>query len=208
MKKLLFSLTVVLVIGFFVGCSGGGGGDTDTPFGGLYINENSYFPPFNVATTEVHHLISRFYENKNDRDSAVEDFQDKGAYLIYMNQTRRDNPLSNVVLAFTQIYSTSYDIGMEIRINGADIVRNDGLFETIFGDTDAPIINVRVDKIFASDITSQLNTYGNSLEGNGFNPISDRHWQKQDLTNHIIYAWSYTSGGKSAAWSTSKTDRP
>jgi len=208
MKKVLWSLTVVLVVGFFVSCSGGRGGDTDTPFEGLYINENSYFPPFNVATTKVHHLILRFYQNTSDRDSAVKDFQDKGTYLTYSNATIRYNPLSDIAQASTLIYSTSYDIGMEIRINGADIVRNDELFETIFGDTDAPIINVSVDKFFASDITSQLNTYGSSLEGNGFNPISDRHWQKQDLTNHIIYEWSYTSGGKSAAWSTFKTDQP
>jgi hypothetical protein len=210
MRKVLWSLTVVLVVGFFVGCSGGRGGDTDTPFEGLYINENSYYPDFKQMTTKVEHSIQRFYQNKNDRDSAVDIFQKKGAYSTYMDVTTRYNPLSNVALSSTTVYSDSYDIFMRIEINGADVVnRNDELFKTIFGDTDAPIIDVLVTKYFASNITSKLKEYGKSLVNDGFKPTSDeRQWWKQDLTNHITSTWTYTSDGKTAMWETSKTDRP
>ncbi|MDR1007480.1 MAG: hypothetical protein LBL65_02795 [Campylobacteraceae bacterium] len=194
MKKLLQSLIVILAVGFLVSCGGGSGGGGGSE--GLEINEGYYFPEFNIPSSDISHTITRRYTNANDLDDAVEDFKNKGSYLTFNDQIYRDDPIYGVGVTRAAVQAfplpNYYTIVMDIDLNSTAIPRDDALFEVIFGYTNAPITSFTVKKVWKTDITAQLEAYGDSLVGLGFKKVSNRQWTK--TTAGIMYIYGYSVG--------------
>jgi hypothetical protein len=214
MRKLFEVLAAILVVGFFVSCSGGGSSNEDK---GLSINESYDFPPFDIPAISVTHYVTRNYSSLEDLEDVLGNFKAMGAYYgnqYNPNAASRDNPLGNsshVTKARmdASVNTDFYTITTIIDVNGTDIERSDELFEKIFGYTDAPIIRIQVDKQLANNTLSQLALYGQSLtnEEYGFDQTSTNQWTHYDNDdNDIFYTWGYGSqyGITSAHWTIAK----
>ncbi|MDR1554809.1 MAG: hypothetical protein LBS39_02135 [Campylobacteraceae bacterium] len=214
-KKVFATLVALFCLFGLSGCGGGGGGGDDSDAGGsvrsdggLSINEGSYFPEFSGSAVKIVHSIERYYANQSERDSIVRDFKIRypRSTTLY-GLTVIDNPLNdgNIIKASILPENIGYPIAiMSIEVNGTrNIERNDELFKAIFGDTDAPIVLVSVDKYFASNIASQLNNYGKYLENFGFRSIVSGVWQL--IESNIVFVRRFINSGTLAEWEVSTT---
>jgi hypothetical protein len=206
MRKLFGVLAAILVVGFFVGCGSGGGSNEN---GGLPINESYDFPPFDIPAIGVKHSIQRTYPSLDELNKFVANFKEMGAYnttsdglIVRKNPLGSSGHITQATIS-TDINNT-YIIAMSIDIDGADIVRDDELFKTIFGDTNAPINYVGVDKTFDSDITSELETYGQSLDDDFSLTRSTNLWMKDGGGAYYSFIYSNTL----ASWIISKKVLP
>ncbi|MDR3177402.1 MAG: hypothetical protein LBT96_00305 [Campylobacteraceae bacterium] len=164
------------------------------------VNEWDYFPKFDVQADGVSHSITRFYKSEAEQIDDINTFKNKGNYT--------ENSAS---VSFYRIYPLGKNRAIDIasvhprmiRVNGYEtminisgihdetIVRDNALFEKIFGYKGGTLVSVFGVKYFKRNITAKLQQYAVLLEQQGFKKSGTRQWRKVDSDNNRMYTWNY-----------------
>jgi hypothetical protein len=200
-KKIFMVLVVLFSL---TGCKeGSSDSNSDARYSKLTgVHEYDYFPVFPIAENRVNHTIRRFCTSKSQCDDIVENFKLKGAYDSGISGNfyrgyplRSGHHVKSTSIGSYAIHTSSnnieyYTLSMTVSIKGSSIARDKKFFETLFGDTNATVDSIMVDKEFLGDIMPHINSYISKLESQGFKKTQfDGQWTKED--KYTFYTWQY-----------------
>ncbi|MDR1007097.1 MAG: hypothetical protein LBL65_00850 [Campylobacteraceae bacterium] len=207
MKIVINFLTVVLGIGFLVGCGGSGNGSNDvkcTNSNPTYPSLQSVFPT--VLFGESYQLEGKFlgYTPIDNTANYVQLLVGNG-YTLDQNEPEYatyilTNPFSGIQFSEIAIDSDGY---VDWHLGGATSDIDDSLFNntTIFPPTGTQQDVYSLDRIYASDMTNEFNSYITELENNDY--TYEDHWEgwvKNSDDGCFVYIWSKDDDNRSADW--------
>jgi hypothetical protein len=207
MKVLMNFLTVVLGIVFLVGCGGGGASSNtkcvDPNFTYSYLQ--SVFPI--SLLNESYMLEGKMLEYGSIDDVAnyIEKLQNKGYtedenepdYTTYV----LSDPFYDIQLSRVTIWSSDNYINWHL------VGSSSGIDDLFFNDIEVfPPTNTRqylygMDRLYASDMTNEFDSYIAKLESDGFK--YSEHWEswiKYSEDKCLVYSWGNNGGYISADW--------
>ncbi|MDR0579730.1 MAG: hypothetical protein LBG21_03915 [Campylobacteraceae bacterium] len=204
-KKVFSVLVALFALLFFSGCGGGGsGGSAGDDEAGVhkYVSEWEYFPKFEAPVIKVLHMVTKNYTSLDDYDHDEQSFKSKypNKWYKFMDAIVVEYPDSRFPnITQLMLSPTGYSATFGITLT-SDMVRDNGLFEELFGNLKGTNAATTVAKTFTSSITSQFNEYGALLESKGFekSTTASNMWTK-GINGQRFYSWNFV--GQVAGWS-------
>jgi hypothetical protein len=204
MKKLFSFCVALIALLVFVGCSGGGSGDsTETSLPSV---ENG-FPEFNIDFVSIEKNIVYDYISKADFDKNVQDIENDG-FACFDYECSKNSQLPNGINeAFAAGGYSKNDFNIDdighiaiigIISNSLKEINEDS-FSDIFPEIKGKKEAVFLFKQFSTDISSSLNSYETALINDGFVYDDDNDFYIKRL-NEIVYICWYSSDDKEAGW--------
>jgi hypothetical protein len=198
-KRLLVALTAIFALFILAGC------------GGLSsVNEEDYYPRFEIKADKVSHSIFRYYTDVKECENNLETFKNKGDYYEDLLSVTRDDPLGDgTIEKAVSERDCKINIDTHIYLNVLDdnITRNNELFDKVFGYQGGKSESVFVTKYFSeNDAIDYIETYIKLLEKQGFRKqltsyvpwfqtirewLNDVEWVKSDFVTGTTYYWNY-----------------
>jgi hypothetical protein len=199
-KRLLAALTAIFALFVLTGCG-------NEPIAS--VNEEDYYPRFEVKADNVSHSIFRDYANAKECENDLDAFKNKGDYYEDLLRVTRDDPLGDGTIEIAEISKDCYSYShIYLNILDDNITRNNELFEKIFGYKGGELTDVFVTKRFSeNDAIDYIETYIKLLEKQGFKKqltsyfpwkqtvsewLNDVEWVKSDFATGTKYYWNYS----------------